>query len=171
MYNLVNDWKWGNSGDPKMYHDVETRKNSISYRGNMARLVEVLINEGKFDKAEKITDLAIEKMPIDIFGYYTFVEPFVGAYYEIGKKEKGRLIFEKVSSKYQENLTYYSSISELNKSKFVQVIYSDIEKYKSLVDTISYYENEEFVKMEMEKFNFFLKLFTKNQEIELDEID
>jgi hypothetical protein len=160
MYKKVNNWKWGNSGDQNMYHDVETRKNSISYRGNMARLIEVLIDEGKFDKAEKIADLALEKMPINIFGYYTFIEPFVGAYYEIGQKEKGRSIFKKISLKYQENLTYYSKISELNKSKYAQTIYSDIERYKSLVDTISYYESEEFIKIEMEKFNGFLRLFT-----------
>ena len=160
MYKKVNNWKWGNSGDQNMYHDVETRKNSISYRGNMARLIEVLIDEGKFDKAEKIADLALEKMPINIFGYYTFLEPFVGAYYEIGQKEKGRSIFKKISLKYQENLTYYSKISELNKSKYAQTIYSDIERYKSLVDTISYYESEEFIKIEMEKFNGFLRLFT-----------
>ena len=160
MHKKVNNWKWGNSGDQNMYHDVETRKNSISYRGNMARLIEVLIDEGKFDKAEKIADLALEKMPINIFGYYTFLEPFVGAYYEIGQKEKGRSIFKKISLKYQENLTYYSKISELNKSKYAQTIYSDIERYKSLVDTISYYESEEFIKIEMEKFNGFLRLFT-----------
>jgi hypothetical protein len=160
MYKKVNNWKWGNSGDQNMYHDVETRKNSISYRGNMARLIEVLIDEGKFDKAEKIADLALEKMPINIFGYYTFLEPFVGAYYEIGQKEKGRSMFKKISLKYQENLTYYSKISELNKSKYAQTIYSDIERYKSLVDTISYYESEEFIKIEMEKFNGFLRLFT-----------
>ena len=146
-----------------MYHDVETRKNSISYRSNMARLIEVLISEEEFEKAEIITDLAIEKMPINIFGYYTFLEPFIGAYYEIGREEKARNIFKKTSSKYQENLTYYSSISESNKSKFAQIIYSDIEKYKSLVDTISYYEDEEFIKSEMENFNFFLKLFTDEE--------
>jgi len=161
MYELVKKWEWGNSGDPKMYHDVETRKNSITYRGNMARLIEVLINEDKYKKAEEIADLALEKMPVDLFGYYTFLEPFVGAYYEIGQKNKGRSLFKKISVKYQENLTYYSRISESNKSKYVQTIYSDIERYKSLVDTISYYDSEEFITAEMEKFNGFLKLFTE----------
>ena len=48
-------------------------KNSNTYRGHMARLIEDLINEKQLDKAEEITDLAIEKMPVDIFGYYTFL--------------------------------------------------------------------------------------------------
>src|SRR5690606_15933872 len=56
MYDLVKKWDWGNSGDPSLYHDPETRKNSISYRGNLARLIEQLINEEKLDKAEEIAD-------------------------------------------------------------------------------------------------------------------
>ena len=31
MYNMVTNWDWGNNGDPEMYHDVETRRNSLTY--------------------------------------------------------------------------------------------------------------------------------------------
>ena len=41
-------WNWGNSERSDIYHDPETRKNSISFRSNMARLSELLINENKF---------------------------------------------------------------------------------------------------------------------------
>src|SRR5690606_6142623 len=34
MYDIVQKWAWGNSGSPDIYHDPETRKNSISYRSN-----------------------------------------------------------------------------------------------------------------------------------------
>ena len=51
MYNIVNEWEWGNSDDPNIYHDPETRKNSISYRSNMARLAEVLIENNEFKKS------------------------------------------------------------------------------------------------------------------------
>lgn len=47
MYDIVTQWNWGNSESPEIYHDPETRKNSISFRSNMARLSEQLINEGK----------------------------------------------------------------------------------------------------------------------------
>ena len=160
MYQLVKNWKWGNSGNLDVYHDVETRRNSITYRGHIARLIETLINENELDKAEEIADLAMEKMPVDIFGYYTFLEPFIGAYYEVKAKEKARNLYKNVTLKYQESLTYYSRVSERNQSKYIQTIYSDIERYKSLVDTISLYEEEGFIKIEMEKFNGFLRLFT-----------
>ena len=160
MYQLVKNWKWGNSGNLDVYHDVETRRNSITYRGHIARLIETLINENELEKAEEIADLAMEKMPVDIFGYYTFLEPFIGAYYELKAKEKARNLYKNVTLKYQESLTYYSRVSERNQSKYIQTIYSDIERYKSLVDTISLYEEEGFIKIEMEKFNGFLRLFT-----------
>ena len=160
MYRLVKNWQWGNSGNSSVYHDVETRRNSITYRGHMARLIEALINEKKLGKAEEIADLAMEKMPVDVFGYYMFLEPFIGAYYELNAKEKARKLFKAVAVKYQESLSYYSCISESNKSQYIQIIYSDIERYKSLVDTISLYEDEAFIKTEMENFNGFLRLFS-----------
>ena len=160
MYRLVKNWQWGNSGNSSVYHDVETRRNSITYRGHMARLIEALINEGKLGKAEEIADLAMRKMPVDVFGYYMFLEPFVGAYYEVNAKEKARKLFKAVAVKYQESLSYYSRVSESNQSQYIQIIYSDIERYKSLVDTISLYEDETFIKTEMENFNGFLRLFS-----------
>ena len=41
MYNIVKSWEWGNSESPEIYHDPETRKNSISFRGNLHRLAKV----------------------------------------------------------------------------------------------------------------------------------
>ena len=164
MYELVKDWEWGNSGNPDVYHDVETRRNSLTFRGHMARLIEKLINEEQLEKAEEIADLAMQKMPVDIFGYYVYLEPFIGAYYETEADDKARALYKEVVVKYQESLNYFSGVSDENKEKHIQSIYFDIERYKSLVDTISIYEDEAFVKTEMEIFNGFLRLFTGEEE-------
>ena len=164
MYNMVTNWDWGNNGDPEMYHDVETRRNSLTYRGNLARLIEALIKEGKLEKAEQIADLAMTKMPVDMFGFYTLLEPYIGAYYELKAPKKARELFLKVSIKYQESLSYYSDLSEENQSKYIQTIYSDIERYRSLVDITTFYETEDFIKEEMGKFNDYLRLFTGDPE-------
>ena len=166
MYNMVTNWDWGNNGDPEMYHDVETRRNSLTYRGNLARLIEALIKEGKLEKAEQIADLAMTKMPVDMFGFYTLLEPYIGAYYELKAPKKARELFLKVSIKYQESLSYYSDLSEENQSKYIQTIYSDIERYRSLVDITTFYETEDFIKKEMGKFNDYLRLFTGDPESE-----
>ncbi|MDA9334793.1 DUF2723 domain-containing protein [Flavobacteriaceae bacterium] len=166
MYEMVTNWDWGNNGDPSMYHDVETRKNSLTYRGNLARLIEVLIQEGELEKAEEIADLAMAKMPVDLFGFYTLLEPYIGAYYELEATEKARKLYIDVSRKYQENLAYYSTLSDYNQSKQIQTIYNDIERYRSLVDVTAFYETEAFIKTEMGKFNSYLRLFTGEPDAE-----
>jgi len=185
MYNMVKSWDWGNSGGD-IYHDVETRKNGISYRGNLARLIETLINEKQFEKAEEIADLAMEKMPVDDFGYYTLLEPYIGAYYDIGAyyevkakdkarqlkaKDKARQLFKDVSIKYQENLNYYSSLNEKNQMQLIEEIYTDIGRYRGLVDVLMIYEEDDFVKAEMQKFNSYLRLFTGDEPEEDEKIE
>jgi len=160
MYQLVTKWQWGNSGDTDIYHDVETRKNGITYRGNLARLIEALINVNEVEKAEEIADLAMEKMPVDVFGYYTLLEPYISAYYELNSTSKARQLFIEVSKKYQENLNYYSSLTLANQRRLFEEIYTDIERYRGLVDVIIINENdEEFITTEMQMFNATLRLF------------
>ena len=99
MYEKVKKWDWGNSGSPDIYHDVETRKNSITYRGNLARLMEQLINEDKLNEAEEVADIAMTNMPVEYFGFYTLLEPYISGYYEVGNKEKAQQLFKEVANK------------------------------------------------------------------------
>lgn len=159
MYKKVMAWDWGNSGTD-IYYDVETRKNGISYRGNLARLIEQLINEKKLDKAEKVADLAMAKMPVDDYGYYTLLEPYVSAYYEIGNKDKARKLYKDVSKKYQESLTYYSGLTIENQTRMLDEIVTNIERYRSLVDLLVEYKDQDFAIQETKKFNDYLQLFS-----------
>tara|TARA_R100001369_G_scaffold89964_1_gene128237 strand:+ start:659 stop:3955 length:3297 start_codon:yes stop_codon:yes gene_type:complete len=159
MYDIVMNWDWGNSGSPDIYHDTETRRNGITYRSNLARLAENLINEGKKEKAEDVLDLAMEKMPVKYFEYYSLLEPFVLGYYEVDQPEKARELYEKVSEKYQENLLYYSGMKVKRQYAIADEIISDMERYRGLVDIIIVYDDEAFAKEEASKFNDYLKLF------------
>lgn len=158
MYNKVKKWDWGNSGSPDIYHDPETRKNSISYRGNLARLIEQLLIEKKLDKAEEIADIAMTNMPVEYFGYYTLLEPYISAYYEVGNKEKAQKLFKEVAKKYQENLYYYSTLKTSNQERFFEDIYTDIERYKGLINVLVKYDPN-FAEKEGDIFNNHLMLF------------
>jgi len=158
MYNQVKNWDWGNSGDPNIYHDIETRKNSITYRSNLARLIEQLINENQLNKAEEIADIAMTNMPVDYFGYYTLLEPYISAYYEVGNKEKAQKLFHQVAEKYQESLSFYSGLTINNQERFFEEIYVDIQRYSALVDVLAKYDPE-FAATEGEVFNNNLRMF------------
>lgn len=159
MYDMVMKWDWGNSGNSNIYHDVETRRNGITYRSNLSRLAEALIKEKKTVKAEKVLDLAMEKMPVDIFEFYSLLEPFVVGYYEIGKVEKARKVYQDVASKYQEHLMYYSGLKAERQYPLAQEIISDMEYYRGLVEVVITYDAEDYANKEMEKFNNYVKLF------------
>lgn len=160
MYDMVKQWNWGGSGED-IYHDIETRRNGITYRGNLARLMEALINEGKLEKAEEIADLAMEKMPVDTFGFYSLLEPYISAYYEIGNVEKGRGLFKDVAKKYQENLVYFSGMDDDDQIRLIENIYLDIQRYRALVDVLVVYDDKEFALEETKKFNSYLSLLDK----------
>ncbi len=159
MYDIVMNWYWGNSGSPDIYHDPETRKNAITYRSNLARLIEALIQEGKLEKAEKVLDLGMEKMPVDYYDYYTLLEPFISGYYEVGKKEKARNLWNQVAKKYQENLEYYSTLDLDRQYSWGSEIVTDIERYRSLVDILILNDEEAKAREEADKFNDYLMKF------------
>ncbi|WP_194766962.1 protein O-mannosyl-transferase family [Tamlana sp. I1] len=158
MYEKVKQWDWGNSGSPDIYHDVETRKNSITYRGNLARLAEKLINEKQLAKAEEVADIAMTNMPVEYFGYYTLLEPYISIYYEVGNKEKAQQLYKEVAKKYQENLAYYSSLSVDKQERLFEEIYTDIQRYKGLVDVLIRYDIK-FAETEGDIFNEHLRAF------------
>jgi hypothetical protein len=160
MYEMVKKWNWGGSGED-IYHDIETRRNGITYRGNLARLIEVLINEDKLDKAEEIADLAMEKMPVDKFGFYSLLEPYISAYYEIGNVDKGRALYNDVAKKYQESLMYYSGMDEDDQMRLIEEIYLDVQRYRALVDLLVIYNDKDFALEETKKFNAYLSLLDK----------
>lgn len=160
MYDIVMNWEWGNSNSPDIYHDPETRKNSINYRTNMARLMEALINEGKEDKAKKIIDLAMTKMPVEYYGYYTLVEPFAAGYYEIGEKAKARELLNKLIKKYQENLDYYKGLKFSEQDAIHIDIITDIERYRSLL-YIMKDKDPQFYETSKVVFNRYNKIFSR----------
>ena len=161
MYNLVMKWVWGNGDLTTIYHDTETRKNSISYRTNMARLMEQLINEGKTEKAKKIIEVALNKMPMDYYGYYTMVEPFASGYYKLGEKAKARKLLERLMTKYKQSLTYYSNIQPSIQNGIASDIITDIERYRSLLVVMKDQKDIEFYNKNKPTFNSFVKRFTR----------
>jgi hypothetical protein len=120
-----------------------------------------LINEGKKEKAEKLIDLAMAKMPIEQFGYYTLVEPFAIGYYELRKKGKAQKIVKTLIGKYQESLTYFASLTVNQQNSIAIDIVSDIERYRSLLEIIESANDTNFYNTEKTKFNNYNKMFNR----------
>jgi hypothetical protein len=161
MYNIVMNWDWGNSGSPDIYHDPETRKNSITYRTNLARLVEALLNKGDKVRARKVIDLAMAKMPVDYFGYYTLLEPFASGYYELGEKAKAQQLLAQLIKKYQEDLLFFSGMSASDQNFSKMDIITDIERYRSLLLIMKENGDDDSYNKARKEFNAYNQKFAR----------
>ena len=164
MYDIVKKWEWGNSESPEIYHDPETRKNSISFRGNLHRLAEEFIKAGDYEKATEIIELNFEKMPLDYFEYYSLSEPYISSYYKIGEAEKAQKLFKKLEKKYLDQIRYYSiSMRDYDDifplSNFAENIFTYTERYRGLIENEILLGNYIFAAESIEKFINYTEIF------------
>jgi len=159
MYNIVMKWDWGNGELNTIYHDPETRKNSISSRTNMSRLMEQFINEGQKEKAKKIIDLTMTKMPLEYFGYYSLLDPFAGGYYEVGEKAKARQLLDQLMTKYKQNLTYYRGLTASEQNDIMIDIITDIERYRGLLEVMKDRGDIDYYNQNKKVFNSYNEMF------------
>jgi len=136
MYDIVMKWDWGNSDRPDIYHDPETRKNSISFRSNITRLANALIEDKQVEKAITVLDLAMDKMPIETFGYYSLVTPIASAYYRAGATEKAQQIVQKLAAGYHEYMRYYAQWDNDDQLALMEDLVGNVERYKSLLTEV-----------------------------------
>ncbi|MGA0942812.1 MAG: hypothetical protein ACO3Q3_07645, partial [Flavobacteriaceae bacterium] len=156
MYEIVMDWEWGNSNDPSVYIDPQTRAQGISFRSNMARLVEQLIVNQQFEKAENVIDLAVEKMPLKAFRYYTFVEPFIQGYYAVSAVDKAQKLSTELLTIYLDHLAYYTTLNAEESYRRIEEIYSDLEATRRVLDLSTEANDEDFVAPFTEAYNGYI---------------
>ncbi|WP_190811104.1 DUF2723 domain-containing protein [Flagellimonas sp. S3867] len=161
MYDIVKKWDWGNSSNKDIYHDPQTRSQGLSFRSNLARLTETLIAENKIDKAKDITDTAMTNMPVEQYGFYAFVEPFVDSYYKVGETEKARALYEKLKKVYQERLEYYSQIPLDEQYDKIDDILADMQAYRRNIDILIENQDRDLAESETIIFNEYIDKFSQ----------
>lgn len=138
MYDIVKKWEWGNSNSDEIYHDPETRKNSITFRSNLHRLGNELIKIGDTKKALEILDLSFEKMPLDYFGYYSLSQPYIESYFTLNEDIKARNLFKHIYSKYFDQINYYSNAMNIDSNFDIESsaenIFTYNERLRSLIE-------------------------------------
>ena len=160
MYDIVMNWEWGNSGSDAIYHDPQTRTQGLSFRANLARLVEALLEENEIEKAKEIIDLAMENIPVEHYGFYTFVEPFVDGYYKVGETQKARAVYDKLKNIYRDRLNYYAGIPLDEQYDKIEDIISDMEGYRRNIDILIANDDREMAERETQLFNDHIDQFS-----------
>jgi hypothetical protein len=160
MSEIVKSWEWGNSGDPDVYIDTQTRVQGLSFRSNLARLTETLIGENKLSEAKEILDIGMKNMPVKGFDYYNFVVPFIEGYYAVGAPEEARGIFRELKNIYQDYLTYYAAMDVSDQYNSIQNIIENLEGYRRILDVLSIGDRPEISEEERREFELFMDKFS-----------
>ncbi|GLU42740.1 DUF2723 domain-containing protein [Allomuricauda sp. NBRC 101325] len=171
MYDIVKNWDWGNSGSDKIYHDPQTRSQGLSFRSNLARLMETLIAENKIDKAKDVIDMSLTNMPVEYFYFYAFVEPFVDGYYKVGETEKARELFHQLKKIYQEHLEYYASLPLDEQYEKIDDILSDMQAYRRNIDILIENRDKDLAEAETLIFNEYIDKFSQFVDDEEDALE
>jgi len=129
-----------------------------------------LVNEGKIEKAKDVIDISMTNMPVDIFGYYTLVEPFVDGYYKVGETTKARELFERLKTKYQERLDYYAATDLNQQYDKIDEIIGDMEGYRRNIDVLITNDDREMVEKETLIFNEYIDKFSHFYKDEIEEV-
>ncbi|MEZ4968669.1 MAG: DUF2723 domain-containing protein [Flavobacteriaceae bacterium] len=161
MYDIVKKWDWGNAGSPDIYHDPQTRIQALTFRGNLARLTESLIDENKIEKAKDVINIAMENMPVEHFGYYAFVEPFIDGYFKVGETQKARDLFQKLKNIYQERLDYYANLPFEEQRMFLDEIIPDLDAYSRNIDILITNQDKGNAEKETLIFNEYIGKFER----------
>ncbi len=160
-YEIMMNWDWGNSGNLDVLHDVETRRNSVGYRSNITRVAEALTKDGQYDKAEKLLDLGMEKLPLDIMGHYSMIEPFISGYYEVENLDKARDLLNRTILKYQDEIDHYKALRLEEQIEAQEEIFTAILRYNSLVETAVFYEDQQMMDKHVDLYNAYLAAFPR----------
>ncbi|WP_350284931.1 DUF2723 domain-containing protein [uncultured Croceitalea sp.] len=160
MYNIVKKWEWGNASSHDIYHDPQTRSQGLSFRSNLARLMEQLIAEEKIEKAKDVIEITMTNTPFEYFGFYAFVEPFLDGYYKVGEQQKARALFEKLKKVYQERLDYYAGIPRDEQFEKLEDILTDMEAYRRNIDILIRNRDRDFAEKETLIFNEYIDKFS-----------
>ena len=160
MAEIVKSWDWGNAGDPDVYLDTQTRIQGLSFRSNIARLIETQIAENKLSKAKEILDLTMENLPVKGFDYYNFVVPFIEGYYAVGAPQEARAIFYELKTIYQEHLDYYAFMDVASQYDHIQDIIENLEGYRRILDVLSAGDQKEITQRERDEFEGFMDKFS-----------
>ena len=159
MYENVKKWNWRNITDDDIYLDVETRKNSVTYRNNLERLARILIEENDFVRAEEILDMSLEKMPVHKFGHYSMLYSYLDLFYMIDRQEKARNLIAELKLVLQEHLLYYSQFD----MSLIEGVFDEIERslrmFDQLVRTAMRFDDEDYANELRDEYISYIQLF------------
>lgn len=119
MYdNLVNKFQWGGLDKPGVNLDENCTRMASNMRVQMATLANALMQKGQKEKAKKVLDLCIEKMPDENVRYDGTLFTIAAGYYQLGETDKADKLSRRIFDIYESDLKVYNSMKTERRAAF-----------------------------------------------------
>ena len=162
---LMNRYKYGNAGDPRVYVDYTSVINLrfVQAYNTFARLAQRLTEQGDKTRAVEVLDRAMEEYPTSQIDFdFWSIYPVIEGYYEAGAMEKGDALLEDYANTLQDYIEYYLQF-EGRKGRLVEdVWYEKYRDLRGLAQVAKYYDRVK----QYAAISSYLKLFEEPAESE-----
>lgn len=161
MYqHMMNDFKWGNMNDPRVYIDENNQRMMMNIRNNFNRLAESLVQEGRKDSAIKVLDRSLELIPHDIVPYNYFSLQLAEDYLSAGAMDKGTKVMREIYESYKEEMDYFLKLDD----KYLVSVDEEIQRIMYFLREMSLitneYKLEDFSKEITASFNNYFQAYS-----------
>ncbi len=144
--------RWGRLNQDDVIVDRESSRNAGMAKQNYVRLAQALLNERKYDSVVKVLDRGIELFPNDKFPFDYYMISWADFYYKSGEIEKGNNLVNQIAERYEEDMAYYSSLSDRFAAQYQEDVQESMAVMQRLIQLTSQYKQEELSKEIEESF-------------------
>lgn len=152
MYdNIMNKFAWGGLDKKGVSLDENCTRMASNMRMQMATLAGALINKGQKQKAEKVLDLCLEKMPDENVRYEATLYTIIAGYYQIGNMKKAIALSNQLFDIYENDLKVYKSQTSIHRVGFNREIGQAKEIMRRLVMLAEQFKQDDYAKELMKR--------------------
>ncbi|MDD2799020.1 MAG: DUF2723 domain-containing protein [Bacteroidales bacterium] len=163
MYdNMVNKFKWGGIGNPKVYLDENNLRMCKTFRFMFGKLINQLLVEGKKDKALKALDYCMKVLPPSTIPNDYSSLTLAEAYYHLGQKEKAEKITEDIANNTELELKWYNSLTTSQYNSVTNDVGNGLAVLQSILQLYSTY-NPKLAEKHMPLFQMYSAGWGTNQ--------
>lgn len=152
MYdNVMNKFLWGGLDKDGVNLDENCTRMASNMRMQMATLAGALINKGQKQKAEKVLDYCLEKMPDVNVRYDATLYTIIAGYYQIGNMKKATELSGKLFDIFESDFKVYQSQKPIHRAAFNREIAQAKEIMRRLVMLAEQFKQEQHSKELMQR--------------------
>ena len=158
MYeNMMHKFRYGNISDPKVYLDENTMRMCRTSRMMFSQLVNALVEEGDFERAEKALDYSLEVIPPTTVSHDYSSSSLAVAYYKLDKAEKANEILHTIAQDCVDNLNWYFNLKPAQLNSVENRVGYNFGVLNHVLSLAEDYGQQSFIEDYMEEYQKFVK--------------